>query len=56
MNTSRTQGSEESGIFTWYWLADLCAAEGIAFVHGVGPENPNRLKCLTSAPVVIILE
>ena len=22
----------------------------------VGPENPNRLKCLTSAPVVIMLE
>ena len=22
------------GIFTWYWLADLCAAEGIAFVLG----------------------
>ena len=21
-------------IFTWYWLADLCAAEGIAFVLG----------------------
>jgi transposase len=20
------------GIFTWYWLADLCAREGIAFV------------------------
>ena len=22
------------GIFTWYWLADLCAREGIAFVLG----------------------
>ena len=22
------------GIFTWYWLADLCAKEGIAFVLG----------------------
>src|SRR5213083_1804082 len=21
-------------MFTWYWLADLCAAEGIAFVRG----------------------
>ena len=21
-------------IFTWYWLADLCAAEGISFVLG----------------------
>jgi hypothetical protein len=21
-------------IFTWYWLADLCAKEGIAFVLG----------------------
>ena len=21
-------------IFTWYWLADLCAREGIAFVLG----------------------
>jgi Transposase len=21
-------------MFTWYWLADLCAAEGIAFVLG----------------------
>ena len=21
-------------LFTWYWLADLCAAEGIAFVLG----------------------
>jgi len=21
-------------IFTWYWLADLCAQEGIAFVLG----------------------
>ena len=21
-------------VFTWYWLADLCAAEGIAFVLG----------------------
>jgi hypothetical protein len=21
-------------IFTWYWLADLCAREGIPFVHG----------------------
>ena len=21
-------------IFTWYWLADICAAEGIAFVLG----------------------
>ena len=21
-------------IFTWYWLADLCAKEGIAFVMG----------------------
>lgn len=21
-------------IFTWYWLADLCAEEGIAFVLG----------------------
>lgn len=27
-------------IFTWYWLADLCAAEGIPFVlprRGEGP-------------------
>jgi len=23
-----------AGLFTWYWLADLCAAEGIAFVLG----------------------
>jgi hypothetical protein len=22
------------GMFTWYWLADLCAAEGIPFVLG----------------------
>ena len=22
------------GSFTWYWLADLCAKEGIAFVLG----------------------
>jgi hypothetical protein len=22
-------------IFTWYWLADLCAQEGIAFVLGM---------------------
>jgi len=22
------------GIFTWYWLADLCAREGMAFVLG----------------------
>jgi transposase len=22
------------GIFTWYWLADLCAREGITFVLG----------------------
>jgi hypothetical protein len=22
------------GMFTWYWLADVCAAEGIAFVLG----------------------
>jgi len=21
-------------MFTWYWLADVCAAEGIAFVLG----------------------
>jgi hypothetical protein len=21
-------------MFTWYWLADLCAQEGIAFVLG----------------------
>jgi transposase len=23
-----------NGLFTWYWLADLCAREGIAFVLG----------------------
>lgn len=28
-------------IFTWYWLADLCAREGIAFVLGV------RVLCAT---------
>jgi hypothetical protein len=22
------------GIFTWYWLADLCARKGIPFVRG----------------------
>ena len=21
-------------MFTWYWLADVCAAEGLAFVLG----------------------
>jgi len=23
-------------MFTWYWIADLCAAEGIPFVKGDG--------------------
>jgi transposase len=26
--------SRSNGLFTWYWLADLCAQEGIPFVLG----------------------
>jgi len=29
-------------IFTWYWLADLCAEQGIAFVLGHALYTQNR--------------
>jgi len=48
-------------IFTWYWLADLCAAEGIAFVlghalymkaiHGGKPKN-DRIDALKIATLL----
>ena len=39
-------------MFTWYWLADVCAAEGLTFVLGSAqplrrttrPDPPQRLR------------
>ena len=31
-------------IFTWYWVADLCAQEGIAFVLGHAPGSDAVLR------------
>ena len=37
-------------IFTWYWLADLCAAEGIPFVLGQTTRSiPKRLRRCSAA-------
>ena len=38
-------------MFAWYWLADLCAAEGIPFVlgHAYGALNNNLYKLATSS-------
>jgi transposase len=32
--TGQIWSSASNGLFTWYWLADLCAREGIPFVLG----------------------
>jgi hypothetical protein len=37
--------------FAWYWLADLCTREGIAFVLGHAPEPARFESAGTRAPM-----